>query len=156
MLRRVESVSSVDDDITDILKRYGINGYGDDKEKSPLKSRLENFNSSTCLFDVENVPKSTPTSTMQQPESNLNETLSSTLAISTSDSLSTSTRIDLTELFIDLDLNLCVSTPRHRVMQELESNRDTLRMDETLRNTGRSSIIGIYCYFLLLVRENLF
>jgi len=122
---------SVNDDITDILRRYNINGYSEDvsarKEEGDTSITSLTENHSFFNNQLENAPKSTPTTSDVYKHYN-NKNLTSI----TNSSKSLSPRVDLNDLFLDLDL--CVSTPRP---QKTDPNVNTLK-SRNIPDTERS------------------
>jgi len=100
-----------DDDITDILRRYNINGYS---ENIPTDTANTSLTETVSFFNnqLERAPKSTPTT------SDVYKHIENNNITSPNSNSSTSTRFDLNDLFLDLEL--CVSTPR----QEQQLTRD--------------------------------
>lgn len=115
-------IDSVDDDITDILKRYNIRGYSkdpDEQNKSPRSSSPSRLiynpniiNTGSFEFD-EMQHQSTPTVTTSENNIYLNSTL-------TKSTDSISARIDFNDLI--LDLNLCSPSPRQTASTNINSH----------------------------------
>ena len=112
-------IESVDDDITDILKRYNIRGYSQDPNEQTEGPRSSSptrliYNPDTSPFEFDEINESTQITTNEN-----NIYLNSTLTKS-ADSISA--RIDLNDLV--LDLNLCASSPSPtRTMEPVVSSR---------------------------------
>lgn len=112
--------NSQEDDISDILARYNIRGYAD-KQNSPGSTARDDSKAPTTSSSTTSENQSISFSVEQKP-------LTNSAQLTSSSTTSSRTQIDLTDLFIDL--NLCVSTPRS---QDEESE-----VNETLRNSSGS------------------